>query len=343
MDDSRISVSKLDEKLPPLAKNSKQGPASSLKRKVAFPEESGYVEREEQDADAEMHESEPEDDEPPDLRIVSQPSQPKKVILLTENSKVSNKNVLPLKQRLVDPIVDPLREKQPIFKAQLMNDDNHDLPNSAPGQSNAYKKSNIPVKVKFNGEESSSSKQDSKQSGLSGQSGQSSKSLQSDSDNQKIEKAAMEAKAKREYDRFYPIFQEVYKLQALKKKGYKPNTGDFFAAYLQGIKKADQAREEELKSKDREFFETVRKLIDHQDKRTREIMARVEENELERRERIEERMGKLGNFMLYDFKKQKEEAAKVKAAQTAKERQYYEYLMKMGMTPNPMMQNVRPG
>jgi len=212
-----------------------------------------------------------------------------------------------------------------------MNDDNQEIPNNLPGQSNANKKSKLPVKVRFPDEDSSSSKvsRTSKQSSFL------------DIDNKDFNEQMMEERVKKEYDRFYPIFKEVYKLRTLRKRGYKVKQTDFFVAYLQGMKKADHDREEEQKDKNKEFFDSVRKTIAYQDKRTREMMERVHERQLERRDEVEERIANIGQFLLGDFKKQKEQLEMEKTGKTAKEKEYYNFLLKMGLKPNAMMQNAR--
>jgi hypothetical protein len=164
-----------------------------------------------------------------------------------------------------------------------------------------------------------------------------------DVDSKELNEEAVEEKAKQEYDRFYPIFKEVYKLRTLKKRGYKVNPGDFFMAYLQGIKKADQVREEEQKTKNKEFFDSVRKIIENQDKRTQQLMKRIEEMQQDRREAVEERIAHVGQFMLSDFKKQKDSGSKEKQLRQAQEKEYYNFLLKMGLKPNAMMQQVRLG
>lgn len=319
------------ELLPSLVKNSKLGSSSPVKKKVTLPPEDKSGDEEGEDPDAEMYDSGPEDNDPLDFDDNSKPSAPKNVNSLHQSSHFSRLSNEPRKKKLAESMIDPLTETQHAVQGKVFKDDTDQVLNELPGQSNANKKSKVSVKVRFPDEDSSASKISRTSKGSSFLDGES----------KDLNEQFVEEKAKKEYDRFYPVFKEVYKLRTLKKRGYKVDKSDFFVAYLQGIKKADEAREEEQKTKNKEFFDSVRKIIDHQDKRTKELMVRLEERQLDRREEIEERIANLGQFMLGDIKKQKEDALKIKASKAAKEKEHFEFLMKMGLQPNHMMHNVK--
>lgn len=322
-----------DNKLPSiLVGPSNFGSPSTVKKKVTLPPEDNDA-SEEQDADAEMYESEGDDGETPYLATDARLQSSQKTVPLRQSSNLSRSTHGVLKNKLADSMINPLQDSQRATNGHVMADDNSVIPNNTPGQSNANKKSKLPVKVRFPDEESSSSKQ----------SRSSKMSSFLDVDSKELNEEAVEEKAKQEYDRFYPIFKEVYKLRTLKKRGYKVNPGDFFMAYLQGIKKADQVREEEQKTKNKEFFDSVRKIIENQDKRTQQLMKRIEEMQQDRREAVEERIAHVGQFMLSDFKKQKDSGSKEKQLRQAQEKEYYNFLLKMGLKPNAMMQQVRLG
>lgn len=226
-----------------------------------------------------------------------------------------------------------INARQPTIQASVgrgIAEDSEPIQAAIAGQSNAFKKSKVPIKVKFADEASSDSR-------LSRSSGHSSylKSI-SGSLNSKV----IEEKAQAEYGRFFPVFKEVYKLRALQSKGYKAKPQDFFTAYLQGMSKADQQREEEVKAKNQEFFMSIRKIMEQQDKRTQELLERIESHQATRREQVEERVAKIGQFMLHDFKKSKEEAKNNSTQRSAQANQNLKYLEKMGLRKNPMMQNI---
>lgn len=222
--------------------------------------------------------------------------------------------------------------KQPTMQASLargMAEDSEPIPQSQAGQSNAFKKSKVPVKVKFEDEASSESK-------ASGSSRSSYLRSISGSLNSKI----IEEKAQAEYGRFFPVFKEVYKLRALQSKGYKAKPQDFFAAYLEGMRKADMQREEEQKAKNMEFFQSVRKIMEQQEKRTKELLERIEERQIERQEEVEERIAKVGQFMVQDYKVTKEETKLRAQKKKAEANENFKHLQKLGLAQNPMMQNA---
>lgn len=321
------------ELLPSLLKNSKLSAPSPIKKKVTLPPEDDEDAFEEQDVDAQMDYSEPEDNDPLEFDMKNKPEEQKSGLHQKQSSQISRPGNGLGTNKMSGSRIDPFQETQHVANGHAMADDNPQIANELPGQSNANKKSKLPVKVRFPDEESSASK--------GSRSSKMSSFLEVDSKD--LNEQFVEERVKQEYDRFFPVFKEVYKLRTLKKKGYKVDKADFFVAYLQGIKKADEARAEEQRSKNKEFFDSVRKIIEYQDKRTEELMMKLQERQSARRYEIEERIANLGQFMLSDFKKQKAEIEKASASKVAKEKEYYNFLTKMGFQPNPMMQNVRLG
>lgn len=224
------------------------------------------------------------------------------------------------------PLVSAKQETIQASIGRRIADDNFAIPLSGAGQSNALQKSKVPVKVKFADEASSSKSSSRRSSHLGSISGS-------------LNSGIIEERAKKEYDRFYPIFKQVFKLRALQAKGYKANPQDFFVAYLNGMKEADQKREAEQKAKNQEFFEMVRKVMEEQDKRTQSLLERMQELQEERREQVEERIAKVGQFMLADYKKGKEEAKVTSRHRESKANQNFQFLQQLGYKPNAMMKN----
>jgi len=215
-------------------------------------------------------------------------------------------------------------------------DDNPKIPNMIAGQTNSNKKERLSSRLKFPEEDSSS-----QHSGATGKSGQSKRSADSKGPLDFGEEA-IAARARPEFERFYPVFKEVYKLRELNQRGYKPKGTDYFMAYLKGIKKADEERENERKKNDQKFFEQIRKVMEFQDKKAKEILERITVQDERRKEFLEEKLAAVGETLLYDFKRNKEAAKRAKLANKQNEQAYQEYLGKLGFNPTALTKAPMP-
>ena len=202
-----------------------------------------------------------------------------------------------------------------------------ELPNILPGQSNANKKSKLAGKIRFPDEDSSSVYTTDSQGNLvKKEKKKGSRSGSSDRSDKTYSSKAAEERARREFERFFPVFRQVDKLRQMKRRGYKPETADFFHAYLHGIKQSDEMREEERRNKDQGFFEQIRKIIEHQDKKTKELMTRLEAREAERRAQVEDKMAQIGQQMFQNFKKEKQKAVQIKSLRDEETAKYLNHL-----------------
>jgi len=187
------------------------------------------------------------------------------------------------------------------------------LPNIFAGQSNSNKKSKLAGKVRFPDEDSSSEYTTDSQGRpvkkLKGK--RPSQSEGSYGSDKTFSSKAAEARNRKQFERFYPVFKQVEKLRHMRAKGYKPNPSDFFYAYLNGLQKSEEMRQADLRDRDQGFFEQVRKVIEYQDKKTQELLEKLEQRERLRKEQLDERLQNLG-FQLYS----NYQAEKQRATQT---------------------------
>lgn len=202
------------------------------------------------------------------------------------------------------------------------------LPNIFAGQSNSNKKSKLAGKVRFPDEDSSSEyTTDSQGRPVKKNKGKrGSQSEASYGTDKTFSSKAAEEKNRREFERFYPIFKQIEKLRQMRSRGYKANPSDFFYAYLNGLQKSEEMRQEEVKYRDQGFFEQVRKIIEYQDQKTKEIMEKLEERERIRREQVDERLQKIGFQMFSNYKSEKQKAGQIKSIRQEQSSKYLDSL-----------------
>jgi hypothetical protein len=181
-------------------------------------------------------------------------------------------------------------------EAEELMDDTKELPNLLAGQSIIQKQArslkNKSKTVKFEEEDENDE--------LSQATSKSQLSIQKE-----LAEKSEEEKLKEKYQGFYPIYRQMHRLLDIKEQGHKIDGQELFVGYLEALRDSDEVSKAKQREKHQAFYEEVQAAINYQSRKTKELMARLQEREEARSEVLNNRMARLGQQMLANFQVEK--------------------------------------